>query len=184
MKKPILLISILCGLLLFSGPVLAYTINSGAITVGDEDSVLEHTTLANSSEAGELAWVQSVLGPDYTITYTSPYEAGYWIAVDGADSLYALSLNTTPEYFFLKLGTGGVDDLDSHWLYDNVDALSWAVVNISAWGADDNINIGRVSHIGEIDGEGTPIPEPATMLLLGSGLIGLVGIGRRKFFKK
>jgi hypothetical protein len=46
---------------------------------------------------------------------------------------------------------------------------------------------GIVGYGGDNDlifAEGTTVPEPATMLLLGSGLIGLVGYGRKKFFKK
>lgn len=34
------------------------------------------------------------------------------------------------------------------------------------------------------NGSVSSVPEPSTILLLGSGLIGLVGYGRKKFFKK
>jgi hypothetical protein len=40
----------------------------------------------------------------------------------------------------------------------------------------DNIIKAPFSH----DAQSAPVPEPATMLLLGAGLIGIAGLGRRK----
>ncbi len=46
-----------------------------------------------------------------------------------------------------------------------------------------DFNQPRISGLGG-DTTVTPVPEPSAMLLLGSGLIGLAGYGRKKFFKK
>lgn len=52
------------------------------------------------------------------------------------------------------------------------------------WFTDSVLDAG-LSHL-SIYGQGTstPVPEPATMLLLGAGLIGLSGFGRKRILKK
>ena len=59
----------------------------------------------------------------------------------------------------------------------------WFVTEFHFQGLDDGFEEIFLSGIAT-PGSPPPIPEPATMLLLGTGLIGLAGLGRKKFFKK
>jgi len=68
------------------------------------------------------------------------------------------------------------------WLANNQGFTNYAVGHLGPpFGIGD---YGYPTPAFRVEGTTAPVPEPSTMLLLGSGLIGLVGYGKRRLFKK
>ena len=88
-------------------------------------------------------------------------------------------------------GTWGFGEVDTNdYTYDinasYLDDGSFSVVLASLWGDFyiDKSVLEIIYNPSDPNAASAPVPEPATMLLLGSGLIGVSFVGRKKFFKR
>lgn len=145
--------------------------------VGAVDEIIAQTELGNSGDEAELNWVNTVLNGGYDLIFKENTVGTDWTDITDMESVFALALDDSPAYFLIKTG-GNTGNSNQYFLFENADSIDWAVINLEEMGFTyRNIeNIGKVSHI---DGFNQPVPEPATMFLLGSGLIGLVSFRKR-----
>jgi hypothetical protein len=134
-----------------------YTVSGNAVTYNLVDMSL-------------ATWINPVIGAHAS---SSPWEASY-----GSGDIVLTWTETT------GFGSGNYSVSPANGLSYVLEG-AFALSNLSYYSGGD-IGIHWTMECGNdvLNHTTTPVPEPATMLLLGTGLIGLAGMGRKKLIKK
>ena len=188
-----------------------YQVTPGLLTGPDTSPITVGPTglfdVTISDEGG--GWGDVQIGHSATIEGPgSAFYSGSWADLTGYSTYELLISNTstTNDWFMANvyINTGYTDSpwnetdeyyqntwtwvapgSTAHLVLDLSGIDSSELAHISSLGFNIGTNVGEGDYFGgDIDAMANPVPEPSTMLLFGAGLVGLFGLGRKKFFKR
>ncbi len=193
MKRFLLLGFLLLALTAFSSQ--AYAVSFG-LNTGSDSYLGMIIDGIQPTPTHESSWVTQLAAMSPATDEQSDNPDTEWLyRADTLNSLYGLLPTATFYYkyeepedpFSIVIGDIAFDYILGK--YGNVGSHVWYIGNLLMAPGDTielqpkfgpEVNGGGLSHTTVFNGNGSPVPEPATMLLFGLGLLGMAGFGRKK----
>jgi len=170
---------LLCTSLLFcSSAVMAVPLDLSGFTA--EPGVIESGgTVTFEEDFSNIAWFfenNDFLVPGDATILSFNYDFSF--GDDNYDDYLTFEVDFSTKLDVVADITGGYFEYDLTALQGSRIDLAWGLI----WGGDEFA--GTTASIYNIDLAAAPVPEPATIILLGGGLLGLLGIGRKKILNQ